>query len=120
MDHRPTGQDNSDEAPEGATRTARDSLLLAATLTVTGQTGPVQVRVRNLSEGGLMAEFVGPGGTGDMVVIELRGVGQVRGTIAWVAEGRIGVAFDSPIDPMLARKPVTATSRRFTPVLKPL
>jgi hypothetical protein len=43
---------------------------------------------------------------GTPVNMELRGVGQVSGRIAWQAEGRTGVAFDTPIDPLKARKPV--------------
>jgi hypothetical protein len=33
-------------------------------------------------------------------------VGWVKGRIAWATDGRVGVAFDIEIDPMLARKPV--------------
>jgi hypothetical protein len=84
---------------------ARDSLMLAAQFRVGG--GPVeQVRVRNLSSGGLMAEYAAPVATKTPVEVEVRGVGWVAGRIAWAAEGRVGVAFDQEIDPMLARKPV--------------
>ncbi|MEO0441905.1 MAG: hypothetical protein AAF067_13660, partial [Pseudomonadota bacterium] len=31
---------------------------------------------------------------------------KVTGHVAWVAQGRFGVAFDHAIDPKLARKPV--------------
>ena len=84
---------------------SRDSLLLVAQFRVDG--GPVQqVRVRNLSSGGLMAEHAAPIHRGTPVEIEVRGVGWVRGQIAWSAEGRVGVAFAGEIDPLLARKPV--------------
>jgi hypothetical protein len=84
---------------------ARDSLLLVAQFRVGG--GRVeQVRVRNLSPGGLMAEYAAPIQRSTPVEIEVRGVGWIKGRIAWAAEGRVGVAFDSEIDPMLARKPV--------------
>jgi hypothetical protein len=43
---------------------------------------------------------------GDKVQLELRNIGQVTGHVAWVAQGRFGVAFDHPIDPKLARQPV--------------
>lgn len=84
----------------------RDSLFLTARLTLAGEREVREVRVRNLSEGGLMVE-IGRDVTEDTVVIlTLRGVGEVTGKIAWSAEGRIGIAFDRPINPMLARKPV--------------
>lgn len=84
---------------------SRDSLFLAARLTVSGFPAE-QVRVRNLSAGGLMAEYPSPIASGASVVVELRGIGEVRGRIAWATDGRIGIAFDTPIDPMLARKPI--------------
>ena len=93
---------------------ARDSLLLTAQFRVdNGEV--VQARVRNLSSGGLMAEYAAPVEAGAPVEIEVRGVGWVRGRIAWATDGRVGVAFDIEIDPMLARKPVGkgTQSRQF-------
>lgn len=84
---------------------ARDSLLLTAQFRLEGKP-EVQVRVRNLSSGGLMAEYATPIPSGTPVDVEVRGVGWITGRIAWSAEGRVGVAFDHEIDPMLARKPV--------------
>jgi PilZ domain len=84
---------------------ARDSLLLTAQFRVDGGSA-CTVRVRNLSAGGLMAEYAEPIGLRTPVAVEVRGVGWVAGKIAWAAEGRVGVAFDTPIDPKLARKPV--------------
>lgn len=85
---------------------SRDSLLLTAQFRVSVDDKVAQVRVRNLSSGGLMAEYVGPVQSGTPVEIEVRGVGWVKGRIAWATDGRVGVAFDIEIDPMLARKPV--------------
>lgn len=90
---------------------ARDSLLLVARFRIEGSTETTQVRVRNLSSGGLMADVPKPIDIGTMVEIEVRGVGWVSGRIAWIAAGRAGVAFDYPIDPQAARKPVVASSR---------
>lgn len=84
---------------------ARDSLFLVAKLAVAGLP-PEQVRVRNLSAGGLMAEYPSLIEQGTAVAVELRGVGEVRGRIAWATDGRIGIAFEDAIDPMQARKPV--------------
>ncbi len=100
---------------------SRDSLMLTAKLRLPGLATPVQVRVRNLSAGGLMAEYAGPAQGGDTIEVEVRGIGWVNGRVAWVAEGRIGIAFNAPIDPLLARKPVSATpqplkKRGFAPL----
>jgi hypothetical protein len=85
---------------------SRDSLLLTAQFRVAGGEKVEQVRVRNLSSGGLMAEYAALIETRTPVEIEVRGVGWVRGRIAWATDGRVGVAFDHEIDPLLARKPV--------------
>lgn len=93
---------------EGAGKRARrrESLFLAAWLCVEDRK-PIEVRIRNLSEGGLMAEGAPPLAIGTPVVIENRNLGRVPGKIAWFVEGRAGVAFDAAIDPKKARKPVT-------------
>ncbi|QDZ07650.1 PilZ domain-containing protein [Sphingomonas panacisoli] len=94
---------------EPAKRTkARDSLFLVAGLRIDGRPGTLQVRVRNLSPGGLMAEYPHPVEIGCALEIELRGIGKVLGQVAWTAAGRIGIAFDNPIDPLQARKPVVS------------
>ena len=85
---------------------ARDSLFLMADFRVIGETAVRAVRVRNLSSGGLMAEFPEGLPQGLRVEFAVRGIGWLPGNVAWSAAGRIGVAFDRPIDPMLARKPV--------------
>jgi hypothetical protein len=86
----------------------RDSLLLVAGLRVDGRPGMTQVRIRNLSSGGLMAEYAHPLDIGKPVEIDVRGIGKVAGQVAWSAAGRLGISFDAPIDPMQARKPVVA------------
>lgn len=100
---------------------SRDSLLLVAQFRLAGDEKVEQVRVRNLSSGGLMAEFGSPIDRGAPVEVGVRGVGWVQGKIAWTAEGRVGVAFDREIDPMLARKPVgkgTHTPAFTKPILR--
>ncbi len=92
-------QDQSDRAGQ------RDSLLLMAHMTLDGETAPREVRVRNISEGGLMAELPVSAEIGSPVALELRGVGPISGRIAWCTQGRVGVAFDRPIDPKMVRKP---------------
>jgi hypothetical protein len=86
-------------------RAKRDSLFLLTVIADTqGAVG--QARVRNLSATGLMADCDHMFLKGDAVIVELRGVGEVSGHVAWANGQRIGVAFDRPIDPQLARKPV--------------
>lgn len=84
----------------------RDSLFLKAELKFVDGDDCGEVRIRNLSAGGLMAEAPVRAKRGDKVELEMRNIGKVTGYVAWVAQGRFGVAFDFPIDPKLARKPV--------------
>ena len=84
----------------------RDSLFLLAALCRAGQ-ADVPVKVRNLSNGGMMVEGNGLFLRGEAIEADLRGVGRVPGKVAWTASGRIGIAFDAPIDAKLARKPVS-------------
>lgn len=84
---------------------SRDSLLLTARLKIGDHAG--EVRIRNLSAGGLMAEYAKPVSLGERLEIDVRGIGTVPGRIAWATDGRVGIAFDAPIDPKLARKPVS-------------
>jgi hypothetical protein len=90
---------------------SRDSLLLGAQFRIVGSDTVEQVRVRNLSSGGLMAEYAEPVVPRTPVEIEVRGVGWVSGRIAWATDGRVGIAFDREIDPLLARKPVGQAAR---------
>lgn len=89
----------------------RASMFLQSTVRhlATGETSPL--RVRNLSAGGLMADCPGLFARGDPIEIELRGIGFQRGKIAWTATNRIGVAFEKPINPALARRPVGGRNR---------
>jgi hypothetical protein len=64
------------------------------------------LRVRNISSGGLMAECAHDFAPGDRVELEVRGVGKQAGQIAWAGHGKLGVSFDDPINPALARRPV--------------
>lgn len=62
------------------------------------------VRVRNISEGGLMAETSVKFAVGEEIMADLRGVGTVQGRIVWSKGDRIGVAFAQAIDPKLTRR----------------
>ncbi len=96
----------TDDAPSKRAGT-RDSLFLTALMRLGSETRLREVRVRNLSEGGLMVELAKVAEVGTPVALELRGIGDVTGKVAWCTAGRIGIALDSPIDPKLARKPAS-------------
>ena len=101
----PFGALGADAEAAAKRHDSRDSLFLMADLTVAGHPAE-QVRVRNVSSGGLMAEYGAMIEIGTRLQIKLRGVGMVAGRVAWATDGRIGIAFDEAIDPMLTRKPV--------------
>lgn len=84
----------------------RDSLFLMGELFVDGQAGPTRVKIRNLSAGGMMAEGDFDIERGARVSVTLRNIGKVSGSVAWVQDNRIGVAFEREIDPKLARDAV--------------
>jgi hypothetical protein len=84
----------------------RESFFLMARVLIDGERVARDVRVRNLSEGGLMMEMPRPLDVGLGLTLHLRGIGEIRGKVAWYAEGRAGVALEHPIDPAQARKPV--------------
>lgn len=95
----------------------RDSLLLFAQLTFEGRSEAIRVKVRNLSAGGMMAEESGvTASRGDRLMIELRNIGMVKGSVAWAQGNRFGVAFENEIDPKIVRAPVgsTAPALRYT------
>lgn len=94
------------ETEQQGSRPRRDSLLLMATMTLADDAHSREVRVRNISEGGLMAELATPVEIGTAITFDLRGIGPVSGRVAWCTQGRVGVSFDRPIDPKLVRKPV--------------
>ncbi|MGX7894012.1 PilZ domain-containing protein [Tsuneonella sp. HG222] len=93
----------------------RDSLLLMAEVRVDGGDTRQQVKVRNLSAGGMMAEGAMRVARGSLVVVTLRNIGDVEGSVAWVQDNRIGIAFVEEIDPKLARAPVGTVSAVHTP-----
>ncbi|HEX7783089.1 MAG TPA: PilZ domain-containing protein [Sphingobium sp.] len=100
-----TDLENSDE--RGPARVApRDSLFLLTSLTTLEGASLGKARVRNLSATGLMADCEAALAKGQQVIMEIRGVGRVFGRIAWTRNDRVGIVFDKPIDPQLARKPL--------------
>lgn len=85
----------------------RDSLFLLAGIRAEGADDVHQVKVRNLSAGGMMAEGRMKVTRGQLLTIVLRNIGEVQGSVAWKQDDRFGIAFLEDIDPKLARAPVT-------------
>ena len=96
-------------------KAARDSMFLLAPLRSARLSEPVQLRVRNVSAGGLMGEVSGQFTPGEAVEVELRGVGIVSGVVAWRRGERLGLAFDTEINPMAVRKPVAVRTMPLNP-----
>lgn len=96
---------------------SRDSLFLAADVRLDGAADGHRVKVRNLSPGGMMADGEAPVVRGSIITVDLRNIGCVEGTVAWVQGNRFGIAFNKEIDPKRARAPSSTTqdaAPRFT------
>jgi hypothetical protein len=98
------GADSSDRRGEG-----RQIAIYRVAKLITDR-GEQLGRVRNISSGGLMAEVQGSWCVGEPAAVELKAGGDVPGRVVWAEEGRIGIAFDDPIDPgdILAADPEQA------------
>ncbi|MCP1470684.1 hypothetical protein J3E64_002377 [Sphingobium sp. OAS761] len=75
------------------------------------------LRIRNLSAQGLGGDRVQGMTEGETLILTLRGIGETRGRVAWVAGSHSGFAFDHAIDPTLIRTPPanSAAADRFVP-----
>lgn len=93
----------------------RDSLFLMADVRLDGDSDVHRVRVRNLSAAGMMAESDVRVVPGTKLTIELKNLAPVDGNIAWVHEGRFGIAFAEEIDPKAPRSQINAGGDLTTP-----
>ena len=98
---------------------ARDSLFLLADIRIEQSAEAHRVRVRNLSDGGMMGEGQLRVQRGHRVIVELRSIGAVGGTVAWVQDSRFGVAFDEEIDSQKARRPLQIEGAMVSAVVQP-
>jgi hypothetical protein len=103
---KPAENMNSDNANDTKRSDGRNSLFLKAILHFPASGNEAEVRVRNLSSGGMMAEASIQAIRGATVEVQLKNLGWVTGKVAWIAESRFGIAFDYPIDPKSARQSV--------------
>ena len=81
----------------------RDRLLMMADVRLDGAAAAERVKVRNLSNGGMMVEGKLIARPGQRVVAHIGRIGDVGGCVAWVQSARIGIAFDEMIDAKMAR-----------------
>lgn len=88
------------EAAGFATAERRYSVALRGELTMARRGRPVVVRIVNISAGGLMAAVMGDAEVSGVVEIVVRHLDTLSGTVVWAREGKIGVKFDEPIDPI--------------------
>ena len=94
---------------------ARDSLFVMADLRLSASAAEHRIKVRNLSAGGMMGEGAVRVVRGDLVEVNIRNIGWVEGSVAWVQDDRFGVAFQDEIDPKVARAPVAQTGATPSP-----
>ena len=84
----------------------RDSLFLMAQLRQEHDGQSLPVKLRNISDSGLLVEGSVRVARGAKVWVDLRNVGWVTATVVWAAGDRFGVAFDAPIEAASVRFPV--------------
>lgn len=107
--------------PFASTREARrDSLFLLTAMSTADGQEPCKIRVRNLSAKGLMADCPVTVEKGQQVLLDLRGIGEVTGSVVWTCGERIGIGFTRPVDPAKARMPVQRAGHAIPDYLRPL
>jgi hypothetical protein len=105
---------------DGKRAVARDSLFFIGKLIFTETQSVHDIRIRNLSPSGMMAESPVLGLVGQSVEVEMKWIGRVPGKIAWVSDKRMGIAFDSLIDPKAARQPIGTVANDAPALFKPV
>lgn len=96
-------------------RTAkRDSLFLLAELSALNGAPIAAIRVRNLSATGLMADCTAALVENDRVTVALRGINPFNATVTWVKGGRVGLQFETEIDPQAVRRTVGSSGGKRT------
>ena len=77
-------------------REPRHRLMRRALASIDGET--VEVRLRNISSMGALAECPQAVAPGTDLTIDIVGVGPVRGIVRWAQSGQFGVQFEGPFD----------------------
>lgn len=86
----------------------RDSLFVMVDVRLDGSSLEHRVKMRNLSSGGMMVEGALRVTKGAIVFVNIRNLGWIESSVAWIEESRFGVAFRDEIDPLMARAPVSS------------
>jgi hypothetical protein len=66
-----------------------------------------QVRVRNVSSTGMMAETNVAFAVDELIIVAFRGHEPIYGTVSWARQRQIGIAFHIPVDPKTLRRQVS-------------
>jgi diguanylate cyclase (GGDEF)-like protein len=96
-------------------REARHRLMRRATTCIDGVT--VEVKLRNISSMGAMAECEIAVAPGTSLAIDIVGVGPMRGVVRWAQPGKFGVQFDQQFD--LTRLAPKKVKREEVQMLRP-
>ena len=81
----------------------RNAMFLMAEIGASGSDAMLRAKVRNLSNGGMMAEGKLDLSRGQNVRVNLRNIAPVDGVVAWVQGERVGISFADKIDPEAVR-----------------
>lgn len=87
-------------------KAVRHSVFLIGALSAIDGRPLGQIKIRNISSTGLMAETGLPLRQGDAVDVTLRGVGVVRALVVRRTLDKVALKFDLPIDPLLTRQKI--------------
>ena len=79
-----------------STREARLRIFRAAQMTISGRPHPV--RLRNISNGGVMVEGPAWVTKGTPVEVDITDDVTIAGKVRWADDGRIGIQFDDPVE----------------------
>ena len=79
-------------------RAVREASFLLADVQVAGEDSACRVKVRNLSALGMMGEGPIKVVPGSRIHVKFDQSAEVKGAVAWVQQGRFGVAFDEEVD----------------------
>ena len=96
-------------------REPRQRLMRRALAAIEGER--VELRLRNISSMGALAECEVPVAPGTVITIDILGVGPVRGVVRWAQSRRFGVQFESEFD--LGRLAVRKEQKQDSATLKP-
>ena len=104
------------KADESHRERTRDSLFMGAKISIIDSAVVAPTVIRNLSVGGVMIDCPTGLREGARVNLNLRNLGNVSGSVAWVRDGRAGVMFDAPINPDDIRSTITKPKVRPTAI----